>query len=452
MNVLLAFVVVMILLLVALIKFKVSPAVGLFVAAILMGLFTKMPMTDIVANLGTGFGNLMASIGLVLLFGGILGEMLGASGATEELAKGLLRKVGKKNDFLALNLTGFLVAIPVYFASGFVMLSPLLNSLQKLTKKKMVAYVAALFTGLTIGNCMIAPTPGPVAVASQAGANLGWFILYGIIVGLPASLIGGWLFAKFVNRHHKSQDVDAELLEVLSDEDTLKADPNKPKASTAAALILFPIVLIVIGAVMDLVLPAESTARGIFLFFGNNNVVLFLAVMVAGVTLRKYLGNEGMMKFIEHAADRVGSILMILGTGGCFALVLQKCGLGDAIVSLLSGWNMPVILLAYMLAIVIRVAVGSGTVAMLTTVSIIAPTISAMGLSPVIIGLSICAGALGLNMPTDAAFWMPTKYNGLSVKEAFIGTTANTTIASVVAFAILLLLSAFSHSLPGLFV
>lgn len=136
MNVLIAFIIVMTLLLIALIKFKISPGVGLFAAAILMGFLTFMPLPDILGNLGTGFGNTMKSIGIVILFGGIFGELLAISGATEEMAKGLLRTVGPKNDLLALNLAGFIVSIPVYFGSAYIMLSPLVNSLQELTKKK----------------------------------------------------------------------------------------------------------------------------------------------------------------------------------------------------------------------------------------------------------------------------------------------------------------------------
>ena len=145
MNVLIAFLITITILLVALIKFKISPAVGLFVSAIIMAVLCKMPSAELLGYIASGFGNTMASLGIVILFGGIFGEMLGASGATEEMAKGLLRKFGKKNDLLALNLAGFIVAIPVYFASGYIMLSPLINSLQKLTNKKKSAYAAALF-------------------------------------------------------------------------------------------------------------------------------------------------------------------------------------------------------------------------------------------------------------------------------------------------------------------
>ena len=169
MNVLLAFVITMAILLISLIVFKVSAGVALFVCAVLMGILCGMPLTETTGYLTSGFGSIMTSIGLLILFGGIFGMMLGDSGGMEEMAKGLLRVFGKKNDMLALNLAGFIVSIPVYFGSAYITLNPLVGSLQKLTKKKTSAYVAALFTGLLLTHCVVAPTPGPLAVAGQIG-------------------------------------------------------------------------------------------------------------------------------------------------------------------------------------------------------------------------------------------------------------------------------------------
>lgn len=457
MNVLIAFLITFILMMLALVKFKVSPGVGLFMAAIVMGVLSGMPLADILANLGKGFGNTMASIGIVILFGGVFGCMLGDSGATEEMAKFLLRKVGKKNDLLALNLAGFIVAIPVYFASGYIMLSPLVNSLQKFTKKRMSSYAAALFTGLLLTHCVVAPTPGPVAVAAQIGANLGWFIVYGLIVALPASLLCGWQYGNFINRKKSPEEkeaVKAEAAEILNDFELLKADPTKPSAATAFGLILFPIVLIIMGSISPLVLPEGNLIREITTFLGNNNVSLFLAMMVSAMVLGKYLvpsSQPGIMKYIDVCSDKLGNILMVIGTGGCFGLVLQGSGLGDSLVELLSSFHMPVVLLAFLLAMIIRAAVGSATVAMLTTVSIVGPAALQLGYSPVIVGLAICVGTVGLTLPTDAAFWLPAKYNDLTMKEAFTATTYSTTLASIVGFVIVLILGAFVNVLPGMF-
>ena len=173
MNTLIVFLVSMVFLLVVLIRFKWSASVGLVSATIMMGLLSGMKIAELTGAISGGFGSTMTSTGLVIIFGCIFGEMLGSSGALEEIAKFLLRKVGSKHDYLAINLLGYVVSIPVYFGSAYVMLSPLLNSLQKLTNKKMTGYVNALFVGLLLTHCIVAPTPGPVAGAaegSEAGA------------------------------------------------------------------------------------------------------------------------------------------------------------------------------------------------------------------------------------------------------------------------------------------
>ena len=201
MSILLAFAIVMLILFVGLIVFKISPGIMLFTSAVLMGLFTRIPMSETLGMITGGFGNMMKSIGLLIIFGGIFGSMLGDSGGMEELAKGFLRKFGKKYDMLALNLTGFIISIPVYFGSAYITLSPLVESLQKFTKKNTASYVAALFTGLLLTHCVVAPTPGPLAVAGQLNASIGWFIIYGIVVSIVASLICGWKYADILDKN-----------------------------------------------------------------------------------------------------------------------------------------------------------------------------------------------------------------------------------------------------------
>ena len=306
-------------------------------------------------------------------------------------------------------------------------------------------------------HCVVAPTPGPLAVAGQIGANVGWFIIYGIIVALPASLLCGWQYANIMNKRSTAADrneAKAAAAEILENEELLKADPEKPSAGLTLALIALPIVLIVINSICSVLLPADNVVNMVFAFLGNNNVALFIAMIVSGFVLRKYLVpvvSPTLWNYIDKTSDSMGNILMVIGCGNCFGTILQKSGLGDALVDLLSRMNIPVILLAFVLAMIIRAAVGSATVAMLTTVSIVGPSAVAMGMSPVIVGLAICVGTVGLTLPTDAAFWMPARYSNLTVKEAFVATTYPTTLASLTGFAVVLLLNIFSGALPGMF-
>ncbi|GKH48430.1 MULTISPECIES: GntP family permease [Anaerotruncus] len=450
MNTLIVFLVSMVFLLVVLIRFKWSASVGLVSATIMMGLLSGMKIADLTGAISGGFGSTMTSTGLVIIFGCIFGEMLGSSGALEEIAKFLLRKVGSKHDYLAINLLGYVVSIPVYFGSAYVMLSPLLNSLQKLTNKKMTGYVNALFVGLLLTHCIVAPTPGPVAVAAEVGANLGWFIFYGLIVSIIASLLCGWQFSNGINARGRKEA--QEFLDANSD--LIKADETKPSAGIGFALILFPIILIVLGAVVPMFVAEGSILYTVFQFIGDKNVALFMAMLLAAVTLRKYLvagpAKKGIMRYIDTSANKVGSILMVIGCGGCFAKVITQTGIGDALANMFSHFNMPVLLLGFLLAMIIRAAVGSATVAMMTAVSIVGPAIALQGLSPVLVGLAVCAGTVGLTLPTDGAFWHPSQLNGISINETMV-VTVSTTLASVVAFAIILLINCFSGFLPGLF-
>lgn len=392
MNTLIVFLVSMVFLLVVLIRFKWSASVGLVSATIMMGLLSGMKIAELTGAISGGFGSTMTSTGLVIIFGCIFGEMLGSSGALEEIAKFLLRKVGSKHDYLAINLLGYVVSIPVYFGSAYVMLSPLLNSLQKLTNKKMTGYVNALFVGLLLTHCIVAPTPGPVAVAAEVGANLGWFIFYGLIVSIIASLLCGWQFSNGINA--KGRKEAQEFLDANSD--LIKADETKPSAGIGFALILFPIILIVLGAVVPMFVAEGSILYTVFQFIGDKNVALFMAMLLAAVTLRKYLvagpAKKGIMRYIDTSANKVGSILMVIGCGGCFAKVITQTGIGDALANMFSHFNMPVLLLGFLLAMIIRAAVGSATVAMMTAVSIVGPAIALQGLSPVLVGLAVCAG------------------------------------------------------------
>lgn len=259
MNIIIVFAIVFILMLVAIIKFKVNCGVALFGAAILAGLLSGMAVGDLTTNLASGFGNTMTSIGLILLFGGGIGSLLAYSGAMEEMAKGLLRKVGKKHDLLALNIAGMLISIPILFGPGYIMLSPLLNSIQKITKKRMTSYATATYVGLIVTHSLVAPTPGPVAVAGATGANLGWFMLYALIVAIPTSLIAGWLFGNFQNRKSAlakeaaKAEQKAAAQELVNDSELLKPDPTKPSAGKALVLLLLPVVMLILGSVIPMI-------------------------------------------------------------------------------------------------------------------------------------------------------------------------------------------------------
>lgn len=447
---LVAFLIVFALLLLALIKFKVTPSVGLFSAAIIFGLLVGMPASDVLNTLPAGFGSMMKSIGLLIVFGSIFGDFLGRSGATEELAKGMVRLFGKKHDLLALNLVGFILSIPIYFGCAYIMTAPLVNALQKISKKSMKGYVIAIFTGLMLTHSCVAPTPGPLAVAGQIGANVGWFIIWGIVICLPASLIIGWLYANFVVSKEEKKAQHEAMQELMDDKELLAPDPNKPSALKAFLLVIFPIVLIVFASIFSLFVK-EGAVYNVVNFIGNSNIALFLAMVVTGFVLHKYMPGKTVMQYIDEFADRTGNILLIVGAGGCFASMLGATTMSTDLVAIMSATNMPVILLGFLLAFCIRAAVGSATAAMLTSIAIAGPVCLAAGMSPIVAGLSVCLGANAATFPTDVTFWFPSTYNGLNTKDCLMTTTVPCILSGVLGMIVLAVLNAFAGVLPGMF-
>jgi len=450
MSPLVAFLIVFVILLIALIKLKVTPSVGLFAAAILFGLMVGMPAADVLSTLPAGFGNMMKSIGLLIVFGSIFGDFLGKSGATEELAKGMVRLFGKKNDLLALNLVGFILSIPIYFGCAYIMTAPLVNALQKISKKSMKGYVIAIFTGLMLTHSCVAPTPGPLAVAGQIGANVGWFIIWGIIICLPASLIVGWLYANLVESREEKKKTHDAMKQIVEDENLLAPDPTKPSALKSFLLVIFPIVLIVFAAIFSLFVQ-EGAAYTVINFIGNSNIALFIAMLVTGFVLHKYMPEKSVMQFIDDSANTTGNILLIVGAGGCFAAMLGATTMSTDLVAIMSATNMPVILLGFLLAFCIRAAVGSATAAMLTAIAIAGPVCLASGMSPIIAGMSVCLGANAATFPTDVTFWFPATYNGLNTKDCIMTTTVPCIFSGLIGLIVLAILNMFAGVLPGMF-
>ena len=450
MSPLTAFLIVFVILLVALIIFKVTPSVGLFAAAIVFGLMVRMPTAKILSTLPSGFGNMMTSIGLLIVFGSIFGDFLGESGATEELAKGMIRLFGKKNDLLALNLVGFMLSIPIYFGCAYVMTAPLVIALQKISRKSMKAYVIAIFTGLMLTHSCVAPTPGPLAVAGQIGANIGWFIIWGLVVCLPASLLIGWIYANFVASAEEKKAMHDGMKEIIEDDALLAPDPTKPSAVMSFLLLILPIILIVFAAIFNLFVK-EGAVYTVVNLLGNANIALFIAMLTSGIALIKYMPGKTVMSFIDESANRTGNILLIVGAGGCFATVLGATTMSSDLVNIMSATKIPVILLGFLLAFCIRAAVGSATAAMLTSIAIAGPVCVKAGMSPVIAGLSVCLGAHSATFPTDVTFWFPSTYNGLNTTDCLMTTTVPCIISGIIGMIVLTVLNIFSVILPGMF-
>ncbi len=464
-SLILAFLVSISVVLALVIKFKLHPFLSLFIGCLLMGVCSGLDPMAIIKTSCKGFGDTMGDIGIIILLGVAMGQILHESGCTREIANTMLRLCGREKSALALNLTGYIISIPVFFDAAFVILIGLIREMAREGKLALNTLVTALVVGLTCTHALVIPTPGPVAVAGNMGADIGWFIVYGVLIALPASLIGGVLYGKFLGRKSPIFLTDEEPDAALVEQALAKSD--HPSGALGIAIIFLPIMLIFFANILNAFLdPASSASRVVsfflnaFLdpassasrvvsFFGNTNIVLLITVFVAYFSLREHL-PEPFDTVVSRGAESVGSILAIIGAGGAFGAVIGASGISTAIVDVMQSWSIPVILLGFLMSQCLRIGLGSITVSIVTASAVLAPVASQLGASPVLVGLAICCGGIGLGLPNDSGFWTICKMSGLSTKQAFLVYPIPTLISGLVGLAVLLILNMFASSLPGL--
>lgn len=456
-GLLIAFAISIAILLVSIIKFKTNPFLALLLTSIITGFLVRMPINEISSTISTGFGNTLGSIGIVIGLGIVFGNILSESGATESIANGLVSKTGSKNSALAVCASGFLISIPVFMDAAFVIMMPIIKYVAKTTKKSLLMFICALGVGTIVGHALVIPTPGPLSVAANVNANIGSYIFYSIIVAFPAALAGGWIYGKVFEKYPAyEEEVKNNLVKVAAaDNDEIAVseleEVAKPGFGVSMLALLFPIVLILLSNVFNMVLPEGSNIANVSSFLGDKNISILLGIIGALVLLRKYI-NKSLGDIVIEAAESAGLILLITGAGGAFGNVINSSGIGDFLVETMSGLNISVIVLGFILSALLRISQGSTTVALVTTSSILGPALVGTGVSPILVGLAICAGGTGLSLPNDSGFWVLSRFGGLSVKDTLKSWTAGGTIAGFTAFAMVLLLSFINSivALPGL--
>jgi GntP family gluconate:H+ symporter len=354
-------------------------------------------------------------------------------------------------------MTGYIVSIPVFFDAAFIILVNLVKSISRKGKIPFATLVCALSIGLITTHAMVVPTPGPVAVAGTMGLNIGFFLLYSIIVSIPATFAGGIAYGKMLGRRPEFKDDFAQAFE---DEATDSVVPensrdDQPSGQLGIFLIILPILIILAGTIITMVFPKRSVVYAIFAFVGNKNIALLIGVLVSLFCLRKYL-KESFNELVTNATTQSGSILAITGAGGAFGQIITNSGIGkglaNGMMGAVSGSTIVILLMAYVVSLVLRAAQGSTTVALVTTSAIFASIISGMpNVSPVLVAIAICAGGIGLSLPNDSGFWVINRFGRFSVKDTIKIYTGGGTIASVTAMICVIIISLFQGILPGLF-
>ncbi|MCM3728034.1 GntP family permease [Neobacillus cucumis] len=418
--------------------FKWHAFISLLVASLFLALVSGLSLDKIVAAYETGVGGVLGHLIGILALGTILGKMMADSGAGMQIAEYFIRVFGVNKLPWAMMLSGFIIGIPVFFEVGILILLPLVISIHKSSKQNILLIALPCIAGLSIVHGLVPPHPGALAAISIYKANLGRVLLYSLIIAIPAVIIAGPLFAMWVNKRVVPQG-EPVLIRVGKEAKSL------PATGISFFIILLPVLLMILSAVA----PYLKLTAGItkfLIFIGSPIIALLISVFVAYyfLGLRRGMGKEVIKKLTEECLLPVGSIALIIGAGGGFKQILIESGVGDTIARMAENLSLSPLVLAFLIAGLIRIATGSATVALTTAAGIVSPVVAGMtDVNLELLVIATGAGSLMFSHVNDAGFWMVKEYLGLSVPETFKTWTVLETILSFVAFGGALLLNMF---------
>ena len=399
-------------------KLKIHPFIALFLVAILYGLFAGMPLSEIVVSINEGFGDTLGKIGLLIVLGVIIGSFLENSGGAYAMAEKVLKIIGKKRVPTAMGIIGYIVSIPVFADSGFILLSPLNKSLSKKANISLAGSAVALGLGLTATHTLVPPTPGPIAASGILNADLGLVLLWGLLISALALAVGLFFVRKYVSKTYI--DPNPEISEAVIDQ-RLKEAPGAFKSSIP---IFVPIFLIVLRSIVNALGDDVNGAIAEFILFIGEPVIALLIGMFLSLLLPKKLNYDMLSTsgWVGKSLRDAATIILITGAGGIFGRVLQNSGIADVIGETLADVNLS-IWLPFFLAAAIKTAQGSSTVALITTASIMMPMMSTLGfvseLEKVMVVIAIGAGSAVFSHANDSFFWVVTQLSGFDVKTGY---------------------------------
>jgi Gnt-I system low-affinity gluconate transporter len=425
---------------------RLQAFLALLVVSLFVAVIGGIPPAEIAGVIQTGMGNTLGYIAIVIALGAMFGEMLQVSGGAEQIANSLVKKFGEDRAQWALGLAGLVIAIPVFFDVALILSIPLVYSLGRRTGRSLLYYAIPLVAGIAVGHSFIPPTPGPVAVASLIGADLGWVILMGLLAGIPAMAIGGIYFGKNIaGKIHL--DVPAEMEEAALPPQGVP-DKDLPSFTMVITLVAVPLVLILFNTVLGVVLPEGNPVRDWMAFIGHPFTALTLVTLLSFYflgTLRGYTRND-IQRIATKSFEPIGLIILVTGAGGVFGRTLIETGVGEALAGAMAATNLPIILLAFLLATVVRVTQGSATVSMVTAAGLVAPAVEIGNYSAPLIAtivIAIASGATVLSHVNDSGFWLVGKFLGMSEKQTLQSWTLMETIIGVVGVVVMLIVSLF---------
>ena len=419
-------------------KFKLNAFIAFIIVSLVVGVAEGMEFLKVLDSIEEGIGKTLGSLIMILGFGAMLGKLVADSGAAQRITTKLVDKFGKKNIQWAVVLTGFIVGIPMFYTVGFVILIPLVFTVAATTGLPLIYVGLPMLASLSVTHGYLPPHPAPTGIAVMFNADIGKTLLYGIVVAIPAIVIAGPLFSRTI------KNIKATPLKEFVNPKVLK-DDEMPSTATSILTALLPVILIGIASLVDVLLPEGSIIAKITSIIGNPVIAMLLSVLVAVYTLGLKRGRtmKEVMDSVSRAVAGITMVLLIIAGAGGLKEVLIDSGVSEYIGDLLKGSTISPLILAWLFATVIRVCVGSATVAGLTAAGIALPLLSSSGVSPELMVLAIGSGSLMLSHVNDGGFWLYKEYFNLSVKDTLRTWTVMETTVGVMGLLGVLVLDIF---------
>lgn len=419
-------------------RFKMHPFVVLVVVSIALGIVAGMPLGAVVKAFQDGVGGVLAFIAIVVALGTMLGKMMAESGGATRIATTLIAMFGERRVHWAIMFVAFIVGIPVFFQVGFVLLIPLVFTIARRTGMSLVKIGIPLVAGLSVVHGLVPPHPAAMLAVGAYQADVGLTIAYAILVGLPTASLAGPIFASWI-----APRITLPAENPVAAQFTADVEREMPSFGIAVFTVLLPVILMLFASAADVLLEPTSTVRMALDFIGSPIVSLLLALLFSFWSLgyRQGLTNDQILKFTNDCLAPTATILLVIGAGGGFNRVLIESGVGKAIADVAIGAQASPLLLAWIIAALIRVATGSATVAMTTAAGIVAPiALATPGTSAELLVLATGAGSLVLSHVNDSGFWLIKEFFNMTVPQTLKTWTVAETIIGVAGLAFTLLL------------
>ncbi|MFH8839829.1 GntP family permease [Streptomyces sp. NPDC017868] len=421
-------------------KFKMHAFLALTIGSLALGAFAGAPLADAIKSFSTGLGNTVAGVGVLIALGAILGKLLADSGGADQIVDTILAKAGKRSMPWAMVLIASVIGLPLFFEVGIVLLIPVVLLVAKRGNYSLMRIGIPALAGLSVMHGLIPPHPGPLVAIDAVGANLGVTLALGLVVAIPTVIIAGPVFSRYAARWVDIQAPE-KMIPTRPSEDLEK----RPGFGATVATILLPVALMLVKALVDIVVddPANGVQK-VTDVIGSPLIALLAAVIVGMFTLGRAAGftKERLSSTVDKSLAPIAGILLIVGAGGGFKQTLIDIGVGQMILDFSKDWSIPALLLAWLIAVAIRLATGSATVATISAAGLVAPLAEGMSTShTALLVLAIGAGSLFFSHVNDAGFWLVKEYFGMNVGQTIKTWSVMETIISVVGIVFVLLLS-----------